>query len=487
MYPLYVHRVIRRGFDTMAFEMLASVFGSLTNLFSTQKPSSLPEDEQAQDSEALTFDHDHKSALSLTNNATETNPPLLALKNLVETDGAGTWPPRATHGYTWPEALQLYHEIYLAAAPYLSTEDVSTDDEINRSRVQSFRDRIRLVLKEKIDLHAVQTILASTETNNHTDEGGFDAAAYNGFACCISNLRHAYRWGLIPVVRVAQDEKIIDFPDELVLPWGYISRRFGTTSQGGNLMTNYLCNFDEGGEMIYQVNPGLREEVRRAEYEFAFMLVRIERVAIPIYTEITHAITHYSTGNKPACLSSLTRITILFPTPLQIFYKTLVDNIISPEVWMHYIQGPTGWGAGEMVNGEYVEYDGLSGSHVPLFRVVDAFLGIGAYFDEGKEGLYIPRSQRKFCERVREGCFCQRAEENGDTEIGRVLEGIVRQLKTFRAAHRSRIHKYLSAPAPERLIMTAGKSVLESEEIPEIETAIKHLDGILAKRISETK
>ncbi len=35
--------------------------------------------------------------------------------------------------------------------------------------------------------------------------------------------------------------------------------------------------------------------------------------------------------------------------------------------------------------------------------------------------------------------------------------------------------------------MTAGRSVLESEEIPEIDTAIKHLDAILEKRLKMTK
>ncbi|KAL4796068.1 hypothetical protein BDV19DRAFT_388492 [Aspergillus venezuelensis] len=432
MYLLYIHRVIRRGINMMVFEMFSSVFGST--------PSPSPEDEQSQDTQSLT----HESALSLINNATETNPPLLVLKNLIETDGAGTWPPRATHGDTWPEPLQPYHDTYLAFAPYLS----------------SFRDRIRVALKGKIDLDVVKSILASTETNNHKDERGFDAAGYNGFACCISNLRHAYRWGVIPVVRIAQEENIIAFPDELILPWVYISQRYGTTSQGGNLMTNYFCNFDAQDRVVYP--------------------------ALPIYTEITNAITHYSAGNKPLSLASLTRITTLFPVPLKIFYKTLVDDIISPKVWMHYIQGPTGWAAGEIIDGEYVEYDGLSGSHIPFFRVIDAFLGIAAYFDTKKEGMYIPVNQRVFCERVREGCFRRMAEENGDVEIVNVLEGIVRQLKTFRAAHRSRIHRYLSAPAPERLIMTAGKSVLESEEIPEIETAIKYLGGVLAKRISET-
>ncbi|KAL4926631.1 uncharacterized protein BDV17DRAFT_293424 [Aspergillus undulatus] len=471
-----------------------------------------PEDEDQPPPQTQTQTPDHSIALTLIKSATPTSPVFFSLRHLIETDGAGTWPPHAVHGDgngdsdAWPLPLRAYHEIYLQAAPSLSFPpgDVSLDDQVSISRVRAFRERVKRALGERVDLDAVREILQLSATETDTENPNrlpLSPAAYNGFTACISNLRHAYRWGVIPVVRVAQEEKIIDFPEELDVPWAFIARRFEVSSMGGNVMTNYFCNFDKDGSMVYRfnVNPALAvardgddddgdgsDEIARAEYNFARMFVGIERLALPIYTEMAHATTHFANGNKPACLSSLRRISTLFPAPLRIFYQTLVDRHISPKVWMHYVQGPTGWGAGEMINGEYVEYDGLSGSHIPFFRIADAFLGIEAYFDEGRMGRYVPVNQRKLTERIRECNLRERAKMDGDEEIGNEMERLVRQLRTFRAAHRGRIHKYLSAPAPERLIMTAGKSVLESEEIPEIETAIKHLDGILAKRIKET-
>ncbi|KAL3486215.1 hypothetical protein BJX62DRAFT_23734 [Aspergillus germanicus] len=87
----------------------------------------------------------------------------------------------------------------------------------------------------------------------------------------------------------------------------------------------------------------------------------------------------------------------------------------------------------------------------------------------------------------KENEFCDEAQQMGDLEIVLELENMIQQLRAFRATHRGPIHRYLSAPAPERLIMTTGKLVLESEEIPEIDAAIEYLDGLLAKRFGQTR
>ena len=56
----------------------------------------------------------------------------------------------------------------------------------------------------------------------------------------------------------------------------------------------------------------------------------------------------------------------------------------------------------------------------------------------------------------------------------------------FRAAHRARVMPYLSQPAPERLPMTAGKSVLGGATEEEAQAALRFLDEILARRLKET-
>ena len=56
----------------------------------------------------------------------------------------------------------------------------------------------------------------------------------------------------------------------------------------------------------------------------------------------------------------------------------------------------------------------------------------------------------------------------------------------FRASHRARVMPYLQQPAPERLTMTAGKSVLEGQTAEETKEALKSLDRMLITRIKET-
>jgi hypothetical protein len=81
----------------------------------------------------------------------------------------------------------------------------------------------------------------------HWDEVPRDV--YNAFYCCIAWCRHAYRWATIPVVKVAQFEKELDLPAQLVEPWSYIQRHFGCPSDSGNISksttTTTLCSLSK--------------------------------------------------------------------------------------------------------------------------------------------------------------------------------------------------------------------------------------------------
>lgn len=59
-------------------------------------------------------------------------------------------------------------------------------------------------------------------------------------------------------------------------------------------------------------------------------------------------------------------------------------------------------------------------------------------------------------------------------------------LQIFRAAHRARFMPYLEQPAPERLTMTAGKSVLETPSSKDTKAALKVLDEMLEVRLGQT-
>ena len=45
---------------------------------------------------------------------------------------------------------------------------------------------------------------------------------------------------------------------------------------------------------------------------------------------------------------------------------------------------------------------------------------------------------------------------------------------------------YLHAPAPERLVMTAGKSVLEVDGCNDLKVLLKPLDDLMASRLKTT-
>ena len=85
-----------------------------------------------------------------------------------------------------------------------------------------------------------------------------------------------FRWATIPVVKVAQAEKLVDFPAELDVPWKFFQRQFGFTSLGGNVVSNFLCNFDAEGRIQYQINSGMSDMIQRAEYHFGHMFVELE-------------------------------------------------------------------------------------------------------------------------------------------------------------------------------------------------------------------
>lgn len=110
------------------------------------------------------------------------------LQTLIQTDGAGSWPPRAVHHVEWPEALRPYHEVYRAMSPKLASNVHLTNDRLNLSRCKAFRSQMTALLQAHIDLAAVENAFY-----NPTQGGGFSREACNGFFACIAYCRHAFR------------------------------------------------------------------------------------------------------------------------------------------------------------------------------------------------------------------------------------------------------------------------------------------------------
>jgi len=91
-------------------------------------------------------------------------------------------------------------------------------------------------------------------------------------------LTSTFRWGTIPIVKVAQEERFIDLPLELQLPWSFFCRRYGVTSQGGTVTSLIFYNFDKENHIVYEINCCMPEIIKSAEYHFAHMLTDMEKL-----------------------------------------------------------------------------------------------------------------------------------------------------------------------------------------------------------------
>jgi hypothetical protein len=78
------------------------------------------------------------------------------------------------------------------------------------------------------------------------------------------------------VVKVAQTEKVVDFPLELDVPWSYLQRSFGVTAMSGNNTSNVLYNFNEHGERVFKINVRMSELIQSSEENFFRMFYTVE-------------------------------------------------------------------------------------------------------------------------------------------------------------------------------------------------------------------
>ncbi|KAJ5240661.1 uncharacterized protein N7469_002252 [Penicillium citrinum] len=362
-----------------------------------------------------------------------------ALQRMIEVDGAGSWPPRATHRDTWPKALQPYHDIFQELAALIPVDNVSTNNEINQSRRLECRTRMQRLLKERINLEAVQSVFNIT---NQADSPVLQGVACNGFFACIANLRHGFRWGTVPIVKVAQEEKIIDFPPELETPWSFLQRRYGVSSEGGNLTSNFHCNFDRNWKLVYKLNNGMAEPIPSAEYNLLYAFTATEKESLPVYYHLVQAIAAFERGQKQHCSQHLSQVNLHLRNTMRVYYETVVSSKIPHSVFVGYIQGFHGWAAGKVVDGKYKEYDGLSGGHLILFNLLDGFFGFENFLNHESMLNYIPAAQREFIESVKRHGFREEAERAGDVEVKNQLEGILKQTRVGLTFTKSEVLKF---------------------------------------------
>ncbi|KAI1169670.1 hypothetical protein F4777DRAFT_193630 [Nemania sp. FL0916] len=400
-----------------------------------------------------------------------------SLVTLINRDGAGQWPPRSSYT-SWPEALQPYRRILREVLPSLAAAVPSLDDVANTERREKFRQSMENLLRSNVHLPSVIEILDEIEEDKWKH---LSREALNGFFCCISLSRHAHRWAVTPVVKVAQLEEEVNLPPELHLPWSYLQRYFGFAADSGNHTSNVLLNFDENGTRMFYFNSTLPASIQSTEESFFRLLVDIETMGFDMFYEMVLATISFQEGRNDSCLESLKKIDVLLSQSLTLFHARMRETQISRLLWLSYVQGFHGWGVGRQIKDSFVRFNGVSGNHIVLFQVLDAFLGLDRYLPDEDMELYIPLHQRLLCETVKKYSIRQQLGDD-DAELIQQFEKIVKRLRQYRAAHRSRVIPYLKQPAPERYHMTAGKSVLTTDLHISIDEAIAPLDRMLVAR-----
>lgn len=258
------------------------------------------------------------------------------------------------------------------------------------------------------------------------------------------------------------------------------------TSESGNHTSNIMLNFDEWETRVYKTNLGRSDVIMSSEDTFFRILYNVEKLGVPAYRDMIGAVVAFAEDDRKTCLKCIRSISARLHGILRSYFDNMIDSRVSRAVWMSYVQGVEAWAAGKMIDGEYVEYDGLSGSHVLFFQALDAFLGIDRYLPAVDFVRYIPTRQRNLCATFRKHSFRHQLKPERDAEMMDAFMTIVNQLKVFRTTHRKRSMVYLHTPAPERMLMTAGKSVLEVEGCNNLNVLLKPVDDLLASRLKAT-
>ncbi|KAJ7573732.1 hypothetical protein C8J56DRAFT_1017505 [Mycena floridula] len=401
-----------------------------------------------------------------------------ALDALVETGGAGTWPPSPSEYPTWPLVLQGYHHTYQQISADIPVLVSSLDDRENRKTIDAMRFKIDELLEEYVDCREVRRLLE--EGDALFCEASKEAqAAWMGFGACISFLRHAYRWGVSPVVREAQRESSIAFPEGLDLPWIFVQRRFGITSPGGGLTTNVYFNpMRDGNEtLVYSITEGLTEQHRATELWNTKLFVAMERLAFPMYQAICSATVALDQGDISASSGHLHTANESLKT----------DDKVSLDLWMPYAQGFHGWA--------YRGVDGISGGQALVIKSLDALLSITPWPSRDVEALHLSTPQIEWLEALRQYDIRRLVGRLGKTDgldptvqqLSAELDHMVNQLRVWRMGHLRRMELYEGVSRPERLHMTSGKSIADPGLVTDNKQMVEHLRGLLALRLGETR
>lgn len=89
------------------------------------------------------------------------------------------------------------------------------------------------------------------------------------------------RWGVSPIVHVAQQEQTLEIPEELEIPWSAVKRHFRINGRGGNLSSNVYFAFNDSQKLEFSCCVGLSEDHKRTEHWTDYLFVGMEDLVSP--------------------------------------------------------------------------------------------------------------------------------------------------------------------------------------------------------------
>ncbi|KAJ7910385.1 hypothetical protein B0H13DRAFT_1615712, partial [Mycena leptocephala] len=415
-----------------------------------------------------------------------------ALKQLVKKSG-GTWPPSPTFDSSWPAPLRVYHAVYELAAPFFPVLESSISDAENRQTINGMRARIRGLLSGDPtldaarcsgDMKSVLSVLQDAEAGCWSGYEQSMQAAMVGFYACVCFLRHAYRWGVSPVVHEAQIKTSLAFPLELDEPWLLLQRYFGFTSPGGGLSTCLYFNtrgVDTNFKPFYSSTEYRASRIRTPLHPE----LTVDQ-SLPMYRMIAETISACGSfaGDCPLeALTSLKEANSIFQNTSRFFFGNMKDANISHALWLAYLQGYTGWA---LPDADGVIVSGVSGGHSRTIRTLDPFLGILPTPPAAEEALHLPVAQRDWLDSLREVHAPESTATTFWQEMQDELQKMVQKLRLWRMGHMTRMVPYEGVHRPERVFMTAGRSMPPEGEASDETGMVQHLKEVLQERITQT-
>lgn len=163
---------------------------------------------------------------------------------MIAIEGAGAWPPQparpsgtsSSSSSSCTSWWDPYHTLALHAAS--SGRFVDSRDGLHphraehalRERIDANRRWLADELAQRVPPDVDEAVMQHLEDEQQQQSS---SSSCLGLLACLAYLAHLYRWGTLPVVALAQDERELTMPREIERPWGVLRARYGLRTSGG--------------------------------------------------------------------------------------------------------------------------------------------------------------------------------------------------------------------------------------------------------------